>query len=78
MALSQSMRSWPECRSDAQRNCISNVRPEGLSYDEAAFRLAWLMGEALRRGVSGIGLKDESDLAPQRLANEGGSEKRLR
>ena len=50
-------------RSDADRNCISNVRPEGLSYAAAAFRLAWLVHEALGRGLTGVGLKDESDLA---------------
>ena len=50
-------------RHDAERNCISNVRTEGLSYDASAFKLAWLMREALRRGLTGVGLKDESDLA---------------
>ncbi|MGJ7579401.1 ethanolamine ammonia-lyase subunit EutC [Variovorax sp. RHLX14] len=50
-------------RHDAERNCISNVRPAGLAYDTAAFKLAWLMREALRRGATGIALKDESDLA---------------
>ncbi len=50
-------------RHDAERNCISNVRPAGLAHDTAAFRLAWLMREALRRGATGIALKDESDLA---------------
>lgn len=50
-------------RSDADRNCISNVRPEGLSYDAAAFKLAWLIRAALGRGLTGIDLKDESDLA---------------
>jgi ethanolamine ammonia-lyase small subunit len=50
-------------RNDAGRNCISNVRPEGLSYAAAASKLAWLVREALARGLTGIGLKDESDLA---------------
>jgi len=50
-------------RHDAERNCISNVRPEGLPCEAAAFKLAWLMQESLRRGLTGVGLKDESDLA---------------
>ena len=50
-------------RNDAERNCISNIRPEGLAYEAAAAKLAWLVRESLRRGLTGIGLKDESDLA---------------
>jgi len=49
--------------SDADRNCISNVRAEGLGYAEAAHRLMFLMREARRRGVSGVLLKDESGTA---------------
>lgn len=49
-------------RSDAQRNCISNVRPAGQDLDTAARRLAWLLGESRRLGLSGVGLKDHSGL----------------
>ncbi len=37
-------------RSDAERNCISNVRAAGLSHDLAAFKLAWLLTRALALG----------------------------
>ena len=49
-------------RSDAERNCISNVRPEGLGYLPAARKLLWLCAEALRLQLTGIQLKDRSDV----------------
>ena len=48
--------------SDADRNCISNVRPEGLQYAAAAKKLMWLAKEAMRMKVTGVALKDESDV----------------
>jgi ethanolamine ammonia-lyase small subunit len=50
-------------RSDAQRNCVSNIRPEGLSYAQAAHKIAWLLAAARRLGGSGVALKDDSDVA---------------
>ena len=47
-------------RSDAERNCISNIRPEGLAYGRAAHKLCWL-AQAARRGGTGVRLKDMSD-----------------
>ena len=46
---------------DADRNCISNIRPEGMALPEAARRILWLTDQAMTRGISGVGLKDDSD-----------------
>jgi len=45
-------------RTDAERNCISNIRAEGLSYAEAAHRIAHYIAEARRLQTTGIALKD--------------------
>lgn len=46
---------------DADRHCISNVRPAGLAPDKAAHRLVYLLREARRLEQTGVGLKDRSD-----------------
>jgi ethanolamine ammonia-lyase small subunit len=43
---------------DADRNCVSNIRPEGLPSAAAARKLAHLLIESARLGVSGVALKD--------------------
>jgi ethanolamine ammonia-lyase small subunit len=59
---------------DANRNCVSNIRPAGLPIDAAADTICYLVTEAARRRLSGIGLKDERRLAapsaPGRLIDE--------
>lgn len=48
-------------RQDSERNCISNIRPPtGLTYDQAASRIAWLLSAARRQKLTGVGLKDAS------------------
>jgi ethanolamine ammonia-lyase small subunit len=47
-------------RTDAERNCISNIRAEGLSYGEAARRIVYYMNAARRLGATGINLKETS------------------
>ena len=46
---------------DADRNCISNVRPEGIGYADAAFKLAYMLRAMRARRLSGVRLKDDSD-----------------
>lgn len=52
-------------RRDSERNCVSNVRPpHGQCYARAAATLELLLREALRRGLTGVALKDDSALPP--------------
>lgn len=54
---------------DAERNCVSNIRPAGLPAEAAAARLLWLIAAARRLGATGIALKEE---APPMLTSEAG------
>lgn len=47
---------------DAQRNCLSNVRPAGLPVTAAAQKLHYLLSESRRRGISGVELKDDAEV----------------
>ena len=46
-------------RSDAERNCISNIRPNGLTPEHAGDKLLWLIDAMRRLRLTGVGLKDE-------------------
>ena len=45
-------------RTDAERNCVSNIHSRGLTYEQAAYKLGFLITEARRRKLSGIALKE--------------------
>jgi ethanolamine ammonia-lyase small subunit len=49
-------------RSDAERNCISNVRAEGIGYDLAAHKLHFLMSASRTRRLSGVSLKEDASI----------------
>ncbi len=49
-------------RSDAERNCISNIRHEGLAYRNAAARIGWWLEAAKARGLSGVRLGGAGEL----------------
>jgi ethanolamine ammonia-lyase small subunit len=52
---------------DAERNCVSNIRPDGLAPADAAHRVGWLLTEMRRRDASGVALKDAAG-EPARIA----------
>ena len=58
-------------RTDAQRNCISNIRPAGLAPEAAAAKLLWLIGAMRRMRRTGVELKDEQLVTVPRIDGAG-------
>ena len=48
-------------RRDSERNCVSNIHADGLSYEVAADKIAWIVREALRLQLSGVSLKENAE-----------------
>jgi ethanolamine ammonia-lyase small subunit len=57
-------------RTDAERNCVSNIRPDGLPLPEAAAKLRWLLAEMRRLRLSGVALKDEQPIYGKSISVE--------
>ncbi len=58
-------------RSDAERNCISNIRPDGLAPEAAGDKLLWLIAAMRQLRLTGVGLKDEQPGAANSLHRAG-------
>jgi ethanolamine ammonia-lyase small subunit len=58
---------------DADRNCISNIRPQGIGYNEAAFKMIFLLRQMRARCVSGVRLKDEAEYTARTEIDRGQS-----
>lgn len=51
-------------RTDAERNCISNIRPDGFPLEPAARKILWLLDAMRTLRLSGVALKDEEPSPP--------------
>lgn len=60
-------------KTDADRNCLSNIRPGGLSPNEAAHKLHYLLTQSRRLHLSGVALKDDAPALALKPASEPGA-----
>jgi len=56
---------------DESRNCISNVRPQGLVYQEAVNKVYYLLSQAHQRKLTGVNLKERSQQIEGSLLEDG-------
>jgi ethanolamine ammonia-lyase small subunit len=56
-------------RRDSERNCISNIHADGLSYEAAADKIVWIMREALRLQLTGVDLKENAEGTTEALSH---------
>jgi ethanolamine ammonia-lyase small subunit len=61
-------------KTDAERNCISNIHPRHLPPARAADALLWLIEQSLVRKISGVALKDDRPNALQGLQPDNAAE----
>jgi ethanolamine ammonia-lyase small subunit len=72
MGIYFTYRASPGISTDADRNCISNIHQNGLSYGQALRKLLYLIRESEKLQLSGVRLKDEtSEEAPAHLQKAG-------
>ena len=55
-------------RRDSERNCISNIHADGLSYELAADKIVWIVRQALRLQLTGVDLKEDAEGAGEALS----------
>jgi ethanolamine ammonia-lyase small subunit len=58
-------------RTDAERNCISNIRAEGLSYAQAAAQIETILSAARRERLTGVALRMAAPKLDTRQLEEG-------